>query len=321
MSDDSPAVWPRLLVGAAVGTAALIVALPICIDWHQPKWVFNLPVWIGAAGWAAPFLTMPFERLVLRTRQRRTGEALQRALEPVAHHEGVSLDIVPSGLNRLRVHVRRSGLPTGLRLGSEGFVERGHRIGDPFIDPRVRIEGDEVEAFAALSPAARELFDDLLAKHASLRLADGSVSLTVLVSVRRRGLDGLIKTMANVAHALAVPPGGARKRLVERYRTDPEIGVRGRALDTLLEHYPHSYEMRELADEIIAGDDVGLALKVARACDRPEDVARLEARVEGGRGRLALSAEPGVGGGLTVAEGAPDGALSEAPRPRATEKG
>ncbi len=295
------------------------LSLEPCLHYSNPDWVMNLPLLFGAAGFALPFLVPPqIPEFVARRRQRRFGARLEEATARKAKKRGAVVETEPRGLGAVRISVTVEKLPEELWMAAEGSREKGHRLGDRELDEAVRFWGDRAVALVHLTPAVRSELLAFMRLEPGLQVRDGRLLLDVSLG---EGADAAIRAtlaMVELGRNLAKRPSGSPlARLLLRYRSETDDAVRDAILDELIERYRYAPDVVELVRELLDGGTLSLnrALEVARAAELAEEVARLEAEIASGAGRLAVSDEPDHSGGLAMSEEAPEGALSR-PRPK-----
>lgn len=175
---------------------------------------------------------------------------------------------------RVRVRVR---LPAGLKIGREHLLHKlaaaDLQTGDPTFDDKVRIHGADDEALAVLDARTRSAVVDVLSRVPHLKIADDEIvwqrptMLTEQIKLERALDDAL--DLARGLRLVAEPVAG----LLQRLRSDPEPGVRARALEILAGRATNA--------ELIAAAEQGWS-------DPSPDVQRLA-------GRLKLRLAPDVG--------------------------
>lgn len=198
------------------------------------------------------------------------------------------------------------GLPPAIALAPQRLPLPDHATGDEAFDRAVKVGGDPVEALACLDAPARAALLSLLEVHPGWSLADGQLQATVPQGTPPGDVVAIGLGMAEALRSLRGSED-PEVRLAEIARSDPSPSVRIRATDALLLGRPDSAVVVALAEEVLAGDDVALALSAARALGLKDREAELLARREGARGQLGLA--PNAGGELAVTE-AREGAVS-----------
>ncbi len=153
----------------------------------------------------------------------------------------VEVDMVTrgSGKNR-RTYTRvraNGGLPDGIELGREGFFSRftsDHQTGDKAFDDAVRVKGDEGLALALLDESLRAIVGSAIKRGWVYQQG------TWLYEVQSRlggEIENLLEAGVGFARDLRAASQDVAPRLAERVKTDPDAGVRRRALVHLIENH------------------------------------------------------------------------------------
>ncbi len=263
-----------------------------------------------AVGATLPWTARPVIAALERRRQRELAREVERTLGWARKDRAANCSVRIAGLASMKLTVGHPRLPKALRFDTNDDG-RDERIGDPKLDDRIRVEADQSGlVLAALGPQARAELAELLDDCDRLEVRDET--LIVHTSARRapEELVDLGTSMLGFLEQLKFPPSKVPARLEQRFREDALPGAREAALKALLTHHPESVPGRALAKEILQGDDTRLGLLVAQTLGDEAMIQKFEARVEGSRGRLAVSADPEAGGGLSLDRRAQAGALS-----------
>lgn len=207
----------------------------------------------------------------------------------------------------LRIADLDGGVREGLTLAAERLPLPDRDTGDAGFDAQVRVGGEPVEALAGLDAAARGAVLSLLEAHPGCQLADGELRATLPKKTAHADLVALGLQMAEVVMALrsSEPP---EVRLARIARSDPLPSVRLRATEILLQRRAEAPAARQLAEDLMAGDDLLAALTAARSLGLAEREAELLALLEAARGQLGLVqadgalALAGAGGELALGE-------------------
>jgi len=263
-----------------------------------------------AGGLLLPWLMKPLAGALERRRQREKASRVQQQLMWVSKQRSLQRDVRIVGFRGMKLTVGHKKVP-GALVFEDGTPRPELRVGHAEIDERLRMEAEAAPfLLAVLGPEARRHLTFLLHNTESLELKEGELVAMVPATRSEDDLIELGKTMIEFVEEARIEPETVPERLVERFRSDPADGVRTAALTALLTQCRAAPEAEALGAELMGGSDARLGLLAATVLGNEERIAHFEARIEGSRGRLAVSADAGDEGKLSLDVRAREGALS-----------
>jgi hypothetical protein len=240
--------------------------------------------------------SLPIGVLIHMDRHRRTRQAAQDQLM-ARRQDGLLvrvLGVEARGRTDYEVVVEPPAgeLPLNVRLGKELPLLPDLATGDDTFDQAVRVKGDPIEVLSLLGAEARAALVELLEDHPGATLEDGGLRVRLGMRSTREEIVQVGERLARVV-ALLRSKEASVDRLVQITRCDPSSDVCQQALRTLLREASDAPPVRELAAELVEGEELSLAVLAAESLGLDDRVAELRANIAGQRGQLAVMEAPG----------------------------